>query len=550
MHGRQAQRQTPTHRGMVIAFTLSACIFWPSFSVPTAGQQTAEATADEVNIRLRGVDLRVAIQALGRYLDKPVVVSSVPPVAVDFFETPVPVARGAVPELLRGLLEAHGQQLLEEDAFYRVIPAGQEPVAEAAAPPPEEPLDTELRLHTVHLRHAKAADVAALLNQLFGAGQGPGAAAGAPVRPVPATQRQESPGATTSGAALRGQVTIVPDEATNALLVRATVHDFDLLRSAIQQLDLRPLQVLIEVVMVEARKDRSFSLGIGFGPSEDEAPAPVATSEPIEGAPALDPEPRRSTALETANDVTAELTGTTLGDLVVRVMNLGRADLDFFLSAARSRGDVRIVSRPVVVATNNTEASILVGTEQPFVQVSRSLPTDTPQRDQVVQYRDVGTQISVIPTINRDGYVSLQIEQEMSSATGETQFDAPVISSRQTTTQVLIGDGQTVVVGGLTDKVTDEVRRGIPLLVDIPLIGGLFGSTRTRTTETEIFLFITPTILWDDDDAAFQAEQRLPPDIELGERAPPETPGPLRLDPVDAELQIAVPDSIRPGGQR
>jgi len=64
----------------------------------------------------------------------------------------------------------------------------------------------------------------------------------------------------------------------------------------------------------------------------------------------------------------------------------------------------------------------------------------------------VGTKLTILPTINRDNYVSLVVQQEMSAATGEMQFDAPVISSRETTTQVLVRDGQTVVIGGLRDR--------------------------------------------------------------------------------------------------
>ena len=72
------------------------------------------------------------------------------------------------------------------------------------------------------------------------------------------------------------------------------------------------------------------------------------------------------------------------------------------------------------------------------MQVSRSLPTDSPQRDQVIQYRDVGTKLTVRPTINQDGYVSLLIQQEINQATTEVQFDAPVISTREAVTQVLV----------------------------------------------------------------------------------------------------------------
>jgi general secretion pathway protein D len=256
-------------------------------------------------------------------------------------------------------------------------------------------------------------------------------------------------------------------------LIRATQSDFDLLQEAIAQLDVRPLQVLIEAVIVEARKDRDFSMGFDV-----EVPPQDLAGGTIEG----------------------EYLTAGLGSLVARVMGMTRFDINATLALARQRGDVEILSRPVLLASNNTEATLLVGSQQPFVSVSRSLPTDVPQRDQVVQYLDVGTKLTILPTINQDGYVSLLVQQEMSAATGEMQFSAPVISTRETSTQVLVRDGQTVVIGGLRDEVHDQIKTGIPKLVDIPLLGGLFGGTRTGTTDIELFLFITPTIIAGDDD--------------------------------------------------
>ncbi|MGI9140396.1 MAG: type II secretion system protein GspD [Gemmatimonadaceae bacterium] len=89
----------------------------------------------------------------------------------------------------------------------------------------------------------------------------------------------------------------------------------------------------------------------------------------------------------------------------------------------------------------------------------------------------------------------------VNAATNETAFDAPVISTRSLQTRLLVKDGQTVVIGGLTDRQRDVSQSGVPILSSIPLIGGLFGRTSRRTTETELFLFITPQVLKTDEDA-------------------------------------------------
>jgi general secretion pathway protein D len=135
------------------------------------------------------------------------------------------------------------------------------------------------------------------------------------------------------------------------------------------------------------------------------------------------------------------------------------------------------------------------------VQVSRSLPTDAPSRDQVIQYRDVGTKLTVRPTINQDGYVSLLIQQEINQATSEVAFDAPVISTREAVTRVLVKDGQTIVLGGMRDQQRDVTSGGVPILSSLPFVGGLFGSSSRRTNETELYLFLTPRILRTDADA-------------------------------------------------
>lgn len=278
-------------------------------------------------------------------------------------------------------------------------------------------------------------------------------------------------------------VTIVPDQLTNSLLVRADSGDFQVLREAVDQLDIRPLQVLIEVLIVEARHDRNFSLGADlFLPRQS-----IGGDETIEG----------------------RTFGGGIGDLVLMLMNLGKANIDAVLRTSQLKGDVEIVSRPVLLASNNTEARFMVGSQRPFIQVSRSLPTDAPSRDQVVQYRDVGTKLTVRPTINQDGYVSLVIQQEINAATNETQFDAPVISTREASTQVLVRDGQTIVIGGMRDQQRDRVRSGVPILSGIPLLGGIFGSTSQRKTATELYLFLTPRIIRTDADADSLTAPRL-----------------------------------------
>jgi general secretion pathway protein D len=471
-----------------------------ALAVPLGAQDTSAVRVanDSISVRFVDADIRGVMQALGRYLPKPVLVGNIQPTRVSL-ETPRPVPRGEVPGLLKGLVESQNLEFTEDSSFFRIT---------STAPDRPRPPggggrgggDTAaVQLFVISLKHARASDVAATVNLLFGAGGEFSGRAGLstptlsdelrrnavpPAGAAPPTPAGPAPPGAKS-ASLSGPVTIVPDERTNALLIRASEADFNVLKQAVEQLDIRPLQVLIEVMIVEARHDRSFSFGADLF-------VPPQSVDHGDGT------------------VDASSVGGGLGDVVIHLMNVGHAQIDATLRAAASKGDVQIVSRPVLLASNNTEARLLVGSQRPFVQVSRSLPTETPTRDQVVQYRDVGTKLTIRPTINQDGYVSLVIQQEVNQATSEVEFDAPVISTREAVTQVLVKDGQTIVLGGLRDRQRDANQSGIPVLSHIPIIGGLFGSASRASNETELYLFLTPRILKTDADADSVTAPRLP----------------------------------------
>ena len=355
----------------------------------------------------------------------------------------------------------------------------------------------EMRLFIHRLKHARAGELAATIQALFGGGKSSGGQRGLteaplseglresklPAAAIPAPAEGAAPpvhvGVEVGGqrtslpGTLKGEVQIVAEERTNALLVRAQPADWEILQQTITALDVRPLQVLIEMVIAEVRRTRETGTTVS-GSASDGGTNP---------------------------DVKATLDGPSVGDFALDVLKQGtNLDLKLALHALSSRGEVRILSRPVILAQNNQEARILIGSERPFVQASRSLPTDAGVRDQLIQYRDVGTKLTIVPVINDDGYVNLQVLQEVSSATAEVQFGAPIISTREASTLLFVKDGQTAVIGGLIDRQEEKTRSGIPVLMDVPVLGGLFGNRHHTTTQSELFLFVTPYVLSTDAD--------------------------------------------------
>lgn len=422
-----------------------------------------------------------------------------------------PVARADVLPLLRSLAQSNGLQVVEEGGLVKLLATDAGAPAGAGQSQPGAKQTAESRLFVYRLKHVRAAKIGATLQQIFG-GVMPGTIpTGLSNRPLsqqlsanqlpPTMPDSVRTAVAVVGAAanlpgmLRGDVQIVPDETTNAIVIHAQPADYEIVRQAIEALDLRPLQVLIEVLIVEVRRSSELDLSVS------------AQSSRRDGS---------STGPVVASNSTA--------DLILRLSKDVTFDINIAVRALQTRGDVRVLSRPVLLAQNNQEAKILVGSQRPFVQVFRSLPTDAAVRDQVVQYKDVGTSLTILPTINPDGYVNLQVSQEVSTATQELQFGAPVISSREASTHLFVRDGRTAVLGGLIDRQVDRTRSGLPVLSSLPVLGSLFGSRTDREANSELFLFLTPHLIENDADAdrlREQIEERSPLVKEQAGKIPP-----------------------------
>lgn len=277
--------------------------------------------------------------------------------------------------------------------------------------------------------------------------------------------------------ALVGRTTIVPSVPTNSLIIRTAPPNFPLLRETIEQLDTRPPQVLLEVAVAEITLGRGEDFGIDW----------IARGG--------------STTARLGNPDVADSTNP-LGDFLVKVISLERVDVRALLRMLASRSDVKVLSTPQILAVNNREARILVGNKVPFVASTR-LGNDV-AIDRTIQYQDVGTNLIIIPTINSDDYVTVEVLQEVSTLTTQTiqaALNAPVISTREAATHAIIRNGQTVVIGGLIGNSTEVRDSGIPFLKDLPIIGFFFKRESRNRARTELAIFVTPYIVRTDAEA-------------------------------------------------
>lgn len=475
-------------RRSVPALLVAAALVMPV--APLSAQQPVQVTPQGITIDFQDADLRLVFAGLAEAGGLNLLYGDLPSKRVTL-QMRQPVAKDAILPLLRNLARSNGVKVSEEGGFIRLETL--DASARTAAASPSDSGGDEPRLFTYRLRHARAVKLSATLQSVFGGAAVGGSPNG--LRPVALSdalrdQRQSgeaygsnaaaAPATTPAGATslpgrLHGEVQIVADEGTNALLVRALPADWDVIQAAITDLDLRPSQVLIEVLIAEVRQNSGLDVSVS-GKTGNNATNPTATGT---------------------------LTGRDNGALLLQLMRAGSTDQKLLVSMLASRGDVRIVSRPVLLAQNNLESRILVGEQRPFVQVSRLIPNDASSRDEVVQYRDVGTKLTLTPTINEDGYVNLEVLQEVSSATDVTSSsanNAPIISTREASTHLFLRDGQTGVIGGLMDREIETTRTGIPVLMDIPVLGWLFGSNKHTAVNNELFIFLTPHVLNDDAD--------------------------------------------------
>jgi general secretion pathway protein D len=480
-----------------------------------------------VEFDFEDAELRIVLAALAEAAGLNIVFGQLPTRPVTL-RTSRPIPTSEVRSLLESLASANGLELVAQDGFIRIVDtAPPEPVPGRAQP--GRPAATgqqpgQRRLYVYHLSHARAEVVLRTLQDLFNLGGGFGAPVGAGDQlslSEALRQQQVAPVTPDVGVAgppaagdqqgipigLESTVDIVEDPASNSILILATPPDYEVIEDALQALDNRPLQVLIEVVVAEVRHNRNTALGI------DVNIPPRAGDDP---------------------EVGFRLQGLSAGDVALQILGIGSVDADVVITALASAGDVDILSRPILLAQNNSEARILVGDQRPFIQVFRALPTDNAVRDQVVQYRNVGTQLTIRPTISADGYINLEVAQEVSTATAETQFGAPVINTREAETDLLVKDGQTIVLGGLIDHQRSQTNSGVPLLKDIPLLGLLFRSTTYQVTKSEMLLLLTTHVIRSDEDLD-ETVRQLRGQMEQLEEALPDSiaiiPGPgARLD--------------------
>ncbi|MEZ6317879.1 MAG: secretin N-terminal domain-containing protein [Phycisphaerales bacterium] len=328
-----------------------------------------------------------------------------------------------------------------------------------------------------HLKNAQAAEIEQTLQAYF---QGE------------ANLVRTTLGPDVSGSVLREleqEVTVIGDPNSNKLVISASPRYIDTVTSIIDELDASPPQVMIEVLIAEVTLNASeeFGIDVAIGGT-------VATTS----GSGLGSQSSSSKAGGDGYVFDALAAGSGVAT-ALGVPNLAVASSDFglLIRALQAQGKLEVLSRPQVQVNDNEAAFINVGEN---IAITDGVERRDNVTTAIVSRKDVGITLDVTPSISSDGYVRLDISPEISILSDRTtqiseDVEAPIITQRRVETTVTIKDGETVVIGGLIQTNDSQTKTKVPLLGDIPLVGGLFRTNEKSQIKTELLVILTPHVI-------------------------------------------------------
>jgi general secretion pathway protein D len=369
----------------------------------------------------------------------------------------------------------------------------------------------ESNIQVYRLQNSNAEDLAKVLNSIVKDSGSAAAAAGG----AAATQKVLAP-------VVSKNVQIVPDKATNTLVVMAEREDYKILESIIKQLDVPRPMVYIEALIMEVNATKAFNLGVewrGMRGTGDVLGAGTAgntaafigsggagsTTNPggyniLDGLTTVNSDGTISAAFPGGFSMGIVGSGITIGG--VTFPSIGAV-----IQAYKTDQEVSILSTPQIMTLDNEEAEINVGENVPYITSQQSSSTTTttslsPLNYNSYEYRDVGVILNITPHINEDNFIRLKISQQVTKLTSAATSTTPTTLKRTAKTTVVVKDNETVVIGGLVGDSTENDTYKVPLLGDIPILGWLFKTHSTSREKTNLYVFLTPHIVRTQKDAA------------------------------------------------
>ncbi|MBR4189933.1 MAG: type II secretion system secretin GspD [Kiritimatiellae bacterium] len=391
-------------------------------------------------------------------------------------------------------------------------------------------VDPEVEVQVVNLEFADAEEMASLLNNFIGAsssssessnvpGGGRSTASGDDSRAqalenfvrarASAADRNAAKEAVAKIGQLSSDTKILADTRTNTILLMGTKGDIAALLEVIKKVDIMLAQVLIEAVILEVNLHNDSSYGISWLQKSMTA----YNAKNVNGISVKNP------VVSWGGSFGGNNFGTVAGDTVSRAFAGGTGlsyfftftdlNMDAVLDMVASSGEGRVLATPVILTTDNTEASIISGQSVPIRTGDSSYSSGTYYG--TYEYKDVGIELKVKPRINPSRYVTLEISQSANTlgdqtdvGNGSTMYK---INKRELTASISLPSRSTIVLGGLVETDYSSSESHIPILGSIPIIGALFRSENKTRQRTELLVLITPYVLMTPEEARAETER-------------------------------------------
>lgn len=293
---------------------------------------------------------------------------------------------------------------------------------------------------------------------------------------------------------------------SNTLIITDTPSTLERIEVLLEQIDVKPDQILIEAKFIEINKDRLKDLGIDWGTGSAGAESIAITGVAVDktdgnvvstlGAHNLGSEKSPSVFGSKAG-----ISGTEPFDTGLEIIykKLTGTQFEVILHALEEDVHTNTLSAPRIMTLNNQEATILVGTKYPILKETTTEATASSTVKELDYYQDIGIQLNVVPQICVNGYINMIVHPAVTSYTAPGNY--PIITAREVETQVLMKDGETIVIGGLLKEIKSEGKFSVPILGKIPLLGLLFQRRTTDIEKIDLLIFITARIVTSAEDS-------------------------------------------------
>ncbi len=298
-------------------------------------------------------------------------------------------------------------------------------------------------------------------------------------------------------------VRILPDPRTNSLLLMATRQDMDRLEALVRSLDTQVPQVLVEVVIAEVKLEGNLQVGVDLFKRlmrEGQVLSGGGTRNLTDDQEAINLE-----------DVAIPAAGAFSGGLTY-FLTLKNTKLDAVIRLLAGSSRFKVLSTPVIQTLHNKEASIIVGESRPVPTSTISDSTgDGVATRANIEFKDIAIELKVLPRINPDGFVTMEIEQKINDFAGNVTVagvSVPVITKREAKAEVAVRSENTIVLGGLIREDKNLTESRVPFLGDIPFFGNLFKNKTTNKNRTELIVFLRPRVLRSPEEAQEEAARR------------------------------------------